>query len=155
MAAKGSWIRIKSVDAHLNAKTVNEIVKTALRREVISVTQKPELRKAIGEEFVWAVTPFVPKKTGQLYKSGRATDDGRVYWSAVRPGTGEEGSYDFNYASITYDQDGTKWPNGEYNNPTTPETYPQWVKKVTEDPAQWEAFVLSITPLIKEAFKDE
>ena len=156
MAAKGSWIRIKATEAHLDATTVNAIITDALGRKAISVTQKPELRKAIGQELLEQVTPFVPEFTGKLRKSGRVTDDGRLYWTAVRPPYSNEGSYAFNYANITYDPDAYQWPEGTtYARPHTDDTHPRWMKKVTDDPSQWNAFVLSITPLIKEAFKDE
>jgi len=153
--AEGSWIRIGAVDAHLNAKTVNEIIKTALGKKAISVTQKPELRKQIGEELLKQVTPFVPMKTGALRESGRATDDGRLYWTAVRQGTGEEGSYDYNYAGYAYDKDGFIWPNGEYAKPSTPGTFPRWMTKVQPGTPEWDAFVNNIIPVIKEAFNDE
>ena len=143
--SKGSWIRISAMDANLDAKTVNSIITKALKQKAESVTKAPELRQEIGEAFVEAVTPFVPKKTGALRESGRATDDGRVYWTAVNKG--------FNYASHVYDQDGYMWPSGEYKKPTTEGTYPQWVTKVQPGTPEWDAFVNNITPIIKEAFK--
>jgi hypothetical protein len=145
--ADGSWIRIKATEAHLDASTVNSIIKDALKQKAISITQMPELRKQIGEKFVEAVTPFVPYKSGALSNSGTATDDGRVYWTAVHRG--------YNYASLLYDEDGDVWPNGEYNKPTTKDTYPQWVKHVQPGTQEWNDFVTNITPIIKEAFNNE
>lgn len=150
--SEGSWIRIGAVDAHLDAQTVNGIIKDALGKRAISITQKPDLRQEIGEAFVAAVTPFVPVSNEQdkyhLWMSGRATDDGRVFWSATNRG--------YNYASAVYDEDGERWPTGVYNKPSTPGTYPQWVQKFHEDPDKWAAFINTITPIIKEAFaKDE
>lgn len=145
--AEGSWIRIGAVDAHLDARTVNSIIKEALGKKAVSVTQKPELRQAIGEAFVAAVTPFVPMKSGQLRDSGRATSDGRVYWTATNRG--------FNYAYTVYDQEGERWPDGYYKKPTTPNTYPRWVEKVQPGTAEWDAFVNNIADTIKEAFNDE
>lgn len=157
--AEGSWIRINAVDAHLDARTVNAIIKTALGKKAVSITQKPELRRQIGEEFLRVVTPFVPMKSGALRASGRATEDGRLYWSAVAPARGEEG-YAFNYAETVYDPDpdNGRWPDsmgGVYKKPSTPNTYPRWVVKALNDPTAWNAFVNNITPIIKEAFKDE
>ena len=146
--AEGSWIRIGAVKARLDAKTINPIIKAALHQKGVSITQKPELRQAIGEELVAAVTPFVPMKTGELRDSGRATTDGRLYWTAIN-------SRGDNYASYVYDEDGSRWPGGNYKKPSTPNTYPRWVERVTNDQDQWEAFVNRITPIIKEAFKDE
>lgn len=145
--AEGSWIRIKAVDAHLDARTVNSIIKEALGRKAISVTQKPELRKEIGEAFVKAVEPFVPMNSGNLRNSGRATDDGRVYWTATNKG--------YNYANRVYDPDGEMWPDGEYKKPTTEGTYPRWVEKVQPGTAEWDAFINTITPIIKEAFAED
>lgn len=145
--AEGSWIRIGAVDAHLDAETVNSIIKEALGKKAISVTQKPDLRLAIGEAFVDAVTPFVPMKSGALRDSGRATDDGRVYWTATNKG--------YNYASTVYDQDGERWPDGHYKKPSTPGTYPRWVEKVQPNTKEYVAFINIITPIIKEAFRDE
>jgi len=145
--AEGSWIRIGAIDAHLDARTVNSIIKEALGKRAISITQKPELRQEIGQAFVDAVTPFVPMKTGQLRESGRATADGRVYWTATHKG--------YNYAYTVYDPDGERWPEGQYKKPTTPDTYPRWVEKVQPGTAEYSAFINTITPIIKEAFRDE
>lgn len=148
--AERYWIRINAVDANLDARTVNAIIKEALGKRAISVTQKPEVRRAIGEAFVDAVTPFVPKKSGDLRDSGTATDDGRVYWTATNKG--------FNYAGYVYDEDGDRWGPEGYKNPTTKSpvlTVPRWVEKVQPGTTEWEAFSNNITPLIKEAFNDE
>jgi hypothetical protein len=152
--AEGSWIRINAVDAHLDATTVNSIIEKVLGKRAVSITQKPEVRQRIGEEFIRVVTPFVPNKSGALRASGRATDDGRLYWTAVAPARGEEG-YAFNYAETVYDPNSTRWPDGEYKKPTTQDTYPRWVTRVTDDPTEWAVFVNSITPIIKEAFADD
>jgi hypothetical protein len=145
--AEGSWIRISAIKANLNARTVNDIIEKALGKRAISITQMPDLRQEIGEEFVVAVSPFVPMKSGQLISSGRATDDGRVYWSATNRG--------FNYASTVYDEDGERWGPEGYKKPTTPNSYPRWVEKVQPGTAEWEAFINNITPIIKEAFRNE
>lgn len=142
--AEGSWIRINAVDANLDAVTVNHIIKTALGQRAISITQMPELRQRIGEAFIDAATPFVPMKSGDLRASGRATDDGRIYWSSVHRG--------YNYAAKLYDYDEEMWPEGEYAKPTTSGTVPRWVEQVHPRTQQWTAFVNNITPLIKEAF---
>jgi len=155
--AGGSWIRINAVEAHLDAKTVNAIIREALGKRAVSVTKKPELRQAIGQEFVRAVTPFVPRKTGALRESGRATTDGRVYWSAVRTTTSEDGeeSAGYNYAASTYDAEGIRWPSGEYKKPSTPNTYPQWVKKFLEEPSRYDVFKNNIIPIIVEGFNED
>jgi hypothetical protein len=153
----GSWIRINAVAAHLDAKTVNAIVAEALGKRAVSITKKPELRQAIGQEFVRAVTPFVPMKTGALRQSGKATTDGRVYWSAVRTTTSEDGeeSAGYNYAASTYDAEGVRWPSGEYKKPSTPNTYPRWVEKFLEEPSRYDAFKNNIIPIIVEGFNED
>ena len=145
--ADGSWIRIGAIDAHLDARAVNSIIKEALGKRAISVTQKPELRQEIGEAFVAAVTPFVPMKTGDLRGSGRATPDGRVYWTSSHRG--------YNYANIVYDQDGDLWPSGQYKKPTTPGTVPRWVEQVRPGAPEWDAFVNNITPIIIRRFAED
>jgi hypothetical protein len=143
----GSWIRINAVTAGLDAKTVNSIIADALGKRAVSITQMPELRKEIGEEFVLAVTPLVPKKTGQLYKSGRATDDGRVYWTAMNKG--------FNYAYTVYDPEYERWGKfGEYKKPTTPETYPHWVERMQPGTEEYSNFITNITPIIIRRFAE-
>ena len=146
--AEGSWIRIGAIDAHLDARTVNSIIKEALGKKAISITQNPELRQKIGEAFVEAVTPFVPMKSGAIRESGRATTDGRVYWTATN-------KYGDNYAGYVYDLEGTRWPEGHYKKPTTPGTYPGWVEKVQPGTPEWDAFINNASYLIREAFKDE
>lgn len=145
--AEGSWIRINAVDAHLDARTVNSIIKEALGKRAISITQKPDLRQEIGQAFVDAVTPFVPMKSGQLRASGRATDDGRVYWTATNKG--------YNYAYTVYDLHGERWPEGQYKKPTTPGTYPRWVEKVQPGTAEYTAFINTITPIIIRRFAED
>lgn len=147
--AEGSWLRINAVEARLDASTINDIVATELGKRAISITQRPELRRLVGEELLKLVTPFVPvsnDKGYHLWLSGRATEDGRLYWTAVN----ERGD---DYASYVYDKDKIRW-DGNYANPTTEGTYPQWVERVTDDPEQWETFITNITPLIKEAFAE-
>lgn len=154
--ADGSWIRIGAIDANLRATTVNEIIRVALRKRALSITQMPELRKEVGEAFLQAVEPFVPvgrgPTKGQLRASGRATDDGRLYWTATRGPTENSGS--FNYAAIAYDENSIRWPNGKYANPTTkdPMTYPRWVTKVRPGTQEWDAFINNITPIIIRRF---
>ena len=148
--AENSWIRIGAIDAHLDARTVNSIIKNALGQRAISVTQMPELRREIGEAFIEVVTPFVPKKSGDLRDSGRATDDGRVYWTAMNKG--------FNYAQYVYDEDGDRWGPEGYKNPTTKDpvlTVPRWVEKVQPGTAEWNAFINKVTPIIIRRFADE
>lgn len=150
MAYEG-WLRIGAIDAHLDAQTVNAIIEKALKERAVSVTQMPELRQEIGEEFVAAVTPFVPVSKDEtkyhLYMSGRATSDGRVYWSAVNRG--------YDYASYVYDKDGEMWGPAGYKNPSTPGTCPRWVEKVQPGTREWTAFINNITPLIVRRFASD
>ena len=143
--AGGSWIRINAVDAHLDAKTVNDIIEKALVERAISVTQMPSLRQKIGEELLSQVTDFVPVKTRALWYSGRATDDGRLYWSAINE-RGED------YAGYVYDPDKTRWPGGKYSHSDSTKTYPQWMEQVQPGTDGWDIFINNITPIIKEAF---
>lgn len=151
--AEGSWIRVNAVDANLDAKTVNAIIKEALGKRAASITQMPELRKKIGEAYIEVVTPFVPMSNkkgtaGQLRESARATDDGRVYWTAIGNGV----SYDFNYASTVYDEDGTRWPGGQYKKPTTPDTVPRWTEKIQPGTAEYDVFLRKVTDIVREEF---
>ena len=148
--AEGSWIRINAVDANLDAKTVNKIIETVLTERAISITQKPELRQAIGREFIKAVTPFVPYKSGDLSRSGEATTDGRVYWTSVHNG--------YNYASRLYDEDEELWGPEGYTNPTRTvhkDPQPRWVERVHPGTAEWAAFVNNITPIIIRGFAED
>lgn len=139
--SSGSWIRINAMDVHLDARTVNGIIKNALGRRAESITQNPELRQEIGQVYVDAVTPFVPMKTGsgKLRESGRATTDGRVYWTA----TSKTG---FNYADIQY--------NTEYMHYTTPGTGPFWTEHVQPGTPEYDSFIAQITPLIVRSFNN-
>ena len=153
--AKNSYIRIKSVDAHLDARTVNPIIEDVLVKRAISITQKPYVRKQIGEAFVDVVTPFVPYKSGKLSMQGGATNDGRVFWSATNKG--------FDYASYVYDEYSERWGPAGYVHPTRGKSpdpnhdpQPRWVERVHPGTKEWSIFIDNITPIIKEAFaKDE
>ena len=151
--SEGSWIRIGAVNAHLDATTVNNIIKDAIGKRGISITQKPELREDIGNALLEQVTPFVPESKkpthGQLRASGRATDDGRLYWTAMN-------SRGDNYASYVYDQDCSRWAQGQtYAKPSTAGTHPRWVTQVTHNTQQWTAFVNNITPIIIRRFAED
>lgn len=151
--AKSSWIRVQATKVHLDATTVNAIIKDTLKREAESITQNPELRRAIGEAYIDVVTPFVPQSrqetSGQLRESGRATDDGRVYWTAINPKTG------YNYAYYAFDELEENWPGGEYAKPNTDFTYPRWTDHVQPDAGNdaYDAFLLKAREAIIEAFR--
>jgi hypothetical protein len=137
----GSWIRIGAIEAHLDAKTMNDIVRNVLKRKAESVTKDPDLRRDIGTEFIRVVTPYVPMKTGKLRESGRATTDGRLYWTAVDPITGE------NYAYKQY--------TTQYRRYTTPGTGPYWVEQVQPGTSDYDGdFISAITPIIIRRFDD-
>jgi hypothetical protein len=136
----GSWIRIGSMEAHLDAKTMNKIVEDVMGKRMQSVTKDPDLRHDIGEEFARIVTKYVPMKTGALRMSGRATDDGRLYWSAINPNNG------YNYAQIQYENTAYK-----HKEPTCS----HWVHQVQPKTDDWDnEFIPAITPIIKRRFND-
>lgn len=145
--AESSWIRINAIDANLDARTINLIIKEALGKKVVSITQMPELRREIGEAFIEVVTPFVPKKSGTLAEQGHATDDGRVFWSATNKG--------YNYAATVYDADGDMWPDGTYKKPTTPGTYPRWVEKVQPGTPEWDVFTSKVAEIVKRRLAED
>ena len=137
----GSWIRIGSMEAHLDARTMNKIVTEVMDKKMQSVTKDPDLRHDIGEEYARIVTKYVPMKTGALRMSGRATNDGRLYWTAINPNNG------YNYAYKQY--------TTQYNHYTTPDTGPYWVQNVQPGTDDWDnEFIPAITPIIKRRFND-
>ena len=147
MAGEGSWIRVNAVAAGLDAQTVNSIIKVALSKRAVSITQMPELRQKIGEAYVKAVTPFVPVKSTDLRESGRATDDGRVYWTAVN-------KYGDNYAGYVFDPDETRWPDGEYSHSQTSGKYPRWTEHVQPQPGNeaYDGFIAEVTDIVRKEF---
>ena len=142
--AEGSWIRIGAVDAHLNARVINPIIKEALGRKMESITQMPEVRIAVGEALIDVVTPFVPakSKTEDLRNSARATDDGRVYWTSVHRG--------YNYAAKVYDEDGEIWGDEGYAKPSTEGTCPRWVEKIQPGTDEYRDFIDKVREVIIE-----
>lgn len=145
----GSWIRIGAVDARLDAKTVNDLIKDTVGERLKSITQAPEVRLKIGEALVKQATPFVPYKTGDLSDSGKATSDGRVYWTSVHKG--------YNYANKLYDESGEIWGPKGYINPTRNKSpypnhdpQPRWVERVVTDKKQYEAFTNRVREIIIE-----
>jgi hypothetical protein len=119
---------------------MNKIIEVVLERKAESVTKDPDLRQEIGTVFVDVVTPYVPMDTGRLRKSGRATNDGRLYWTAIDPKTGENYAYD-QYTNLVYKH---KDPTGPY-----------WVSNVQPGTPDWDdTFISAITPIIKRRFND-
>jgi hypothetical protein len=142
--AEGSWIRIKATRVNLDATTVNSIIKTVLGRKAVSITQQPDVRKDIGEAYIEAVTPLVPKRSGDLRESGRATNDGRVYWSSVHRG--------YNYAYNVFDENYARWGPGEtYVNPSTTGTHPRWTDKMKHGTREYKKFLEDATDIIIDA----
>lgn len=125
-------LRLSAISVHLDARTVNYLVKEQLGQEAESVTHNAALRKAIGGVFIEKATPFVPMKTGHLRDTAFAEGDGRVDWPA-------------NYASTQYET--------QYNHYTTPGTGPYWADRViSNEDGTYDAFIADITPLIIAAF---
>lgn len=136
MAGEYTWLRIGARDVHLDAKTLNPIIRQALNRKVQSITADPTLRQLIGEAYLRAVKDYIPRKTGALQESGRAMDDGRVYWNAF-------------YAVFQYEGE-------NYNHPVRypghmPTAY--WTERVRPGTPDWERFVEDIKPIIIERMK--
>lgn len=128
-----SGIRINAMDLHLDARSVNAIVKDVLGRKAQTVTKNPDLRKEIGEQFIETVTPYVPKKTGKLRDHAYATSDGRIWWTAE-------------YAGYQHDT--------QYQHYTTPGTGPNWEQYATPDGKDFQLFLDAITPIIMRRFND-
>lgn len=135
----GGRIRVNAIEMGLDAKTVNGIITEVMRRKLESVTKDPDLRKAIGEEYIQLVTPFVPMRTGKLRSQASASGDGRITWTATN-------KHGYNYALTQY--------TTQYIHYTTPGTGPYWTDQLNPDTANWEEFKDAITPLIKERFND-
>lgn len=136
----GSWVRISATKCHLDARTLNGIVEEVLGRKAESVTKDPDLRRDIGTEYIKVVTPYVPVDSGRLRESGRATTDGRLYWTAVDPITGDNYAYD-QYTNIYY----------RHAEPTGP----FWVDRVQPGTSEWDGeFMSAITPIIIRRFND-
>ena len=136
MAGDYPWLRLSARDVHLDARTLNHIIRQTLNRKTQSVTSNPMLRQLIGEAYLRAVKDYIPFKTGKLQDSGRATADGRVYWNAF-------------YAVFQYE-------NEDYNHPVRysghmPRAY--WTDAVRPGTADWDRFVEDIKPLIIERMK--
>ena len=141
--SEGSWIRVSAIDCHLDANTINRIVEKIMGEKMPSVTNDPDLRQTIGEQYVQIVTKYVPMRPiasggGTLMSSGRATDDGRVYWTAVSP-------KGYNYAAIQYENE-----NFKHDYPRTD----HWTDKVSPGTRDWQEFIDNITPIIIERFKN-
>lgn len=139
MATNKHWVRVNANQTGLRAIEINKIVQEIVQRKVESVTNHPDLRQDIGNVYLDLVTPYVPMNTGTLRESGSATNDGRVYWSAVSPNG-------FNYTQYVYEN--------EFTNYTTPNTHSHWTDYVNPSTDAWSTFISEITPLIVDKFKE-
>lgn len=127
-------LRLKASEVHLDAKTVNHILKEYLGSKAQSVTKDPDLRQAIGEEYIRIVNSYVPMRTGKLRNSAHAERDGRIYWATK-------------YAEKQY--------TTHYRHYTTPGTGPYWTANVRPGTSDWdEDFMDAITPLIIRRFSE-
>lgn len=142
----GSWIRVSATATGLDARNMNREIRTILGRKVDSITKDPLLRQYIGQVYVGVVTPYVPVDTGKLRASGRATEDGRVYWTAVSPIKVARDGHTYggyNYAAI------------QYNVPMRhkdPNATDHWTDKVRPGTPDWSTFISEITPEIIRRF---
>ena len=129
------WLRIGAVEAQLDARSINAIIRKHIDKKAQTVTKDPALRKELGEVMIKLATPYVPMKTGKLRNHAYATKDGRLIWDAHSP-------KGFDYASQQYYH--------LYKHYTTPNTGPYWVDQVN-----YSVFIQEILPLLKERFSDE
>ena len=140
----GSWIRVNARDAHLDANTMNEVIRRVVGQRAESITQDPDFRARIGAYYLNEVTKYVPKKTGKLQRSGTATQDGRVWWSA----TSNKG---YNYAHVQY-------TNPEFYHPSR---YPgheptfRWTDKVVPGTPAWSNFTDRISIEIRKRYGND
>lgn len=143
----GDWIRIGAVDAHLDANTMNKIITQVLQRKAQSITKDPELRQLVGTYYVNAVTDYVPKDSGKLQQSGRATSDGRVYWTATSPLRIAKDGHKYggyNYALIQFEASGFRHPSRYAGHKPTD----HWTDKMRPGTYAWAKFVARIAPEI-------
>ena len=83
-------VRCNASDLGTTAKKLNPILREITGNIKDRITNYPELRKQIGDEFAWLASDYVPLDTGRLADSGTGTKDGRVVWYAVDPEPGDE-----------------------------------------------------------------
>lgn len=125
-----------------SAKSINDAIAEILGRKEQSVTKNPELRHFINEQYLDAVTPFVPlsdKEKDHHLRDAFITSDGRIVWSAVNKG--------FNYAYIQHIT--------QYNNYTTPNTGPYWEEAVAPGTDVWTSiFIPSIRDRVQQEYKN-
>ena len=132
----------------ISAEDLNKEIERVLERKETSVTKNPGLKYEINEQYIQAVTPFVPyrhKYEGKHLIDAFQTSDGRITWSATNKG--------YDYADIQYrpEEHGVS-----YVNYTTPGTGSHWTDKVhpITGKEQWARFVKNIEPLIQEAYNN-
>ena len=105
------------------ASQINAEIQHILKRKAESVTKHPELRRFINQQYLEAVTKYVPlsnmDKPHHL-RDAFVTNDGRIVWSATNKG--------FNYADIQYQPEEY---GKHYKHYTTPDTHPHWTDYVT------------------------
>lgn len=131
------------------ASMINSEIEKILGRKAESITHNEDLRYLITQSYLDAVTPFVPMRHNDLresaYRIAGERGKGRITWSATRS---SKNWPNFNYAYKQY--------HTQYDNYTTTGTGSHWVEKVhpRTGEAEWQEYIRSITPLIREAYKN-
>lgn len=125
-----------------SARSINDAIEEILGRKEQSITKNPELRHYINEQYLDAVTPFVPlsnKEKDHHLRDAFITNDGRIVWSAVNKG--------FNYAYIQHIT--------QYAHYTTDGTGPYWEEQVAPGTDTWKnIFIPSITERVQQEYKN-
>jgi hypothetical protein len=125
----------------LSAQDLKSAIRKKVTNPLIAVSKNPVIMSKIANKANEIVTPYVPKKSGNLRTSAHVTQHARrTYLVWGQRGVGKT----YKYAAYQHDSDDTGWKR------TTPGTTSFWTYKIAPGTRGYRKLITYATPLLKK-----
>lgn len=133
-----------SIYVRVSAGDIRRAVKEKVTDPIVALSKNPDLMRAIAENGLEIVTPYVPMKSMALRLSGRVVrHNGATLLAWGDSTTNERGVPTRVYAKYQHDMNDYAW------NRTTPGTKSYWTEELEPGTAGFEELVDFAAPLMK------
>lgn len=123
---------MSNVYFRIYARDIRKAVKERVEDPIIALTKNPQVLKSIANHAIGIATPYVPKKSGDLRRSGHVIQNSNgTYLVWGRPGVGRTSAY----ALYQHDADDFMWHR------TTPGTKSYWTEELEPGTAGWDSLI--------------